>query len=66
VDTICALDRTKEPGSLGEPLYTDIVTALQEAKDEGLTHFKEMPKIIGGRYGLSSKEFTPAMVKRVI
>jgi len=63
VDTICALDRTKEPGSLGEPLYTDIVTALQEAKDEGLTHFKEMPKIIGGRYGLSSKEFTPAMVK---
>ena len=63
VDTICALDRTKEPGSLGEPLYTDIVTAIQEATDEGLTHFKEMPKIIGGRYGLSSKEFTPAMVK---
>ena len=63
VDTICALDRTKEPGSLGEPLYTDIVTAIQEATNEGLTHFKEMPKIIGGRYGLSSKEFTPAMVK---
>ena len=63
VDTICALDRTKEPGSVGEPLYTDIVTAIQEAKDEGLTHFKDIPKIIGGRYGLSSKEFTPAMVK---
>ena len=63
VDTICALDRTKEPGSLGEPLYTDVITGLQEAVNEGIEHFSEMPKVIGGRYGLSSKEFTPAMVK---
>ena len=63
VDTICALDRTKEPGSVGEPLYTDIVTGMQEAINEGLINFKKIPKIIGGRYGLSSKEFTPAMVK---
>ncbi|MEA1940510.1 MAG: pyruvate:ferredoxin (flavodoxin) oxidoreductase, partial [Candidatus Caldatribacteriota bacterium] len=63
VETICALDRTKEPGSLGEPLYTDVVTGLQEAMNEGLAHFAKMPKVIGGRYGLSSKEFTPAMVK---
>ena len=65
VDTICALDRTKEPGCVGEPLYIDIVTAIQEAKNEGLIHFEKMPKIIGGRYGLSSKEFTPAMVKGI-
>ncbi len=55
VKKIAVLDRTKEPGSLGEPLYLDVVTALQ---NKNLT-------IIGGRYGLSSKEFTPAMVKAV-
>jgi len=61
---IAVLDRTKEPGSLGEPLYLDIVSALSEAKEEGLLHM-EIPYIIGGRYGLSSKEFTPGMVKAV-
>lgn len=65
VNTIAALDRTKEPGSIGEPLYTDIVTAIQEGISEGITSFKKTPKITGGRYGLSSKEFTPAMVKGV-
>jgi len=61
---IAVLDRTKEPGSLGEPLYLDVVSALSEAKEEGLLHM-EIPYIIGGRYGLSSKEFTPGMVKAV-
>lgn len=59
VQKIAVLDRTKEPGAIGEPLYLDVVTALQEAWDGVL------PKVIGGRYGLSSKEFTPAMVKAV-
>lgn len=57
---VAVLDRTKEPGSTGEPLYLDCVTALYEEWRHGL-----MPGIIGGRYGLSSKEFTPAMVKAV-
>lgn len=64
VRQIAVLDRTKEPGSLGEPLYLDIITALNEAKAEGSLGF-EMPHIIGGRYGLSSKEFTPGMIKSV-
>src|SRR5215467_569835 len=55
--TIAVLDRTKEPGSTGEPLYQDVVTALAEAKRN--------VRVVGGRYGLSSKEFTPAMVKGV-
>ncbi len=59
VKKIAALDRTKEPGSIGEPLYQDIVTALQEARLAVRT------EVVGGRYGLSSKEFTPAMVKGV-
>jgi pyruvate-ferredoxin/flavodoxin oxidoreductase len=63
VKIISTLDRTKEPGSIGEPLYTDIVTAIQEGVSMGISHFKEVPKIVGGRYGLSSKEFTPAMIK---
>ncbi len=62
--SIAVLDRTKEPGSLGEPLYLDVVSALNEAKEEGSLSF-EMPHIIGGRYGLSSKEFTPAMIKAI-
>jgi pyruvate-ferredoxin/flavodoxin oxidoreductase len=60
---IAVLDRTKEPGAAGEPLYTDVVTSLNEGMTLGLTTFKQIPRIIGGRYGLSSKEFTPAMVK---
>jgi pyruvate-ferredoxin/flavodoxin oxidoreductase len=61
VKTVCVLDRTKEPGSGGEPLYLDVVNALVESHGAG--KFPHIPKIIGGRYGLSSKEFTPAMVK---
>ncbi|MFW5701666.1 MAG: pyruvate:ferredoxin (flavodoxin) oxidoreductase, partial [Bacteroidota bacterium] len=63
--TIAVLDRTKEPGATGEPLYLDIVDALYEGLEEGYGNLKSMPKVIGGRYGLSSKEFTPAMVKAV-
>ncbi len=66
---IAVLDRTKEPGSAGEPLYQDVVTAVYEgAMNDGLSSMVHRPssiKIIGGRYGLSSKEFTPAMVKAV-
>jgi pyruvate-ferredoxin/flavodoxin oxidoreductase len=65
VTKIAVLDRTKEPGSLGEPLYLDIRTAVGEAMAEGKAPFKEYPLIVGGRYGLGSKEFTPAMVKAV-
>ncbi len=61
VRAIAALDRTKEPGSAGEPLYQDVLTAILEAQTNGAPP----PRIIGGRYGLSSKEFTPAMVKRI-
>ncbi len=55
---VAVLDRTKEPGSMGEPLYLDVVAALAEAD-------RPMPTVIGGRYGLSSKEFTPGMVAGV-
>jgi pyruvate-ferredoxin/flavodoxin oxidoreductase len=65
VKTIAALDRTKEPGAIGEPLYLDVVTAVAEGLAGGLAPFKTQPQIIGGRYGLSSKEFTPAMIKGV-
>ncbi len=63
---IAVLDRTKEPGSPGEPLYMDVLAALEEARVTGLTRFSGQPRIFGGRYGLSSKEFTPAMVKAVL
>lgn len=63
--SIAVLDRTKEPGAVGEPLYLDVVSALDEAEAAGLGRFVQRPKVIGGRYGLSSKEFTPAMVKAV-
>jgi pyruvate-ferredoxin/flavodoxin oxidoreductase len=63
--TIVVLDRTKEPGSAGEPLYQDVVTTISEATGCGLTPFGQIQRIIGGRYGLASKEFTPAMVKAV-
>ena len=65
VKKIAVLDRTKESGSTGEPLYLDVVTALSETISAGKTSLKSMPKVVGGRYGLSSKEFTPAMVKAV-
>lgn len=61
---IAVLDRTKEPGATGEPLYQDVLIGLMEAFNEG--KINEMPKVIGGRYGLSSKEFTPAMVKAIV
>jgi pyruvate-ferredoxin/flavodoxin oxidoreductase len=60
VKKIAVLDRTKEAGSLGEPLYQDVVNAFMERRMNG-----NMPYIVGGRYGLSSKEFTPAMVKGI-
>jgi pyruvate-ferredoxin/flavodoxin oxidoreductase len=63
VRSIAVLDRTKEIGSVGEPLYLDVATALTEAHGSG--RIDRMPRVIGGRYGLSSKEFTPAMVKAV-
>ncbi|HQF71840.1 MAG TPA: 2-oxoacid:acceptor oxidoreductase family protein, partial [Promineifilum sp.] len=65
VKSIAVLDRTKEPGGIGEPLYLDVVSALVEHVAAGDAPFAVMPRIIGGRYGLSSKEFTPAMVKAV-
>ncbi|HSG39338.1 MAG TPA: pyruvate:ferredoxin (flavodoxin) oxidoreductase, partial [Thermoanaerobaculia bacterium] len=63
VRTLGVLDRTKEPGAVGDPLYLEILAALREARDEGL-HVPD-PQVIAGRYGLSSKEFNPAMVKAV-
>jgi pyruvate-ferredoxin/flavodoxin oxidoreductase len=65
VQTLAVLDRTKEPGAAGEPLYVDVVTAVSEALAAGKAPFRSRPRILGGRYGLSSKEFTPAMVKAV-
>src|SRR5215207_3465883 len=61
--TIGVLDRTKEPGSIGEPLYLDVVAALTTAYSSG--ELATLPRVCGGRYGLSSKEFTPAMVAGV-
>jgi pyruvate-ferredoxin/flavodoxin oxidoreductase len=61
VKNIAVLDRTKEPGSVGEPLYLDVITALAEFWQIN----SPQPKVVGGRYGLSSKEFTPAMIKGV-
>jgi pyruvate-ferredoxin/flavodoxin oxidoreductase len=65
VKQISVLDRTKEPGAPGEPLYMDVITALSETLAAGKAPFKSFPKVTGGRFGLSSKEFTPAMVKAV-
>ncbi|HUW75506.1 MAG TPA: pyruvate:ferredoxin (flavodoxin) oxidoreductase, partial [Gallionella sp.] len=62
---IAVLDRSKEPGADGEPLYKDVVTAISEAYSGGTGKFAGMPRVVGGRYGLSSKEFTPGMVKGV-
>ena len=65
VKAIAVLDRTKEPGAAGEPLYQDCMTAILEGMTSGWGQLKAPPKIVGGRYGLSSKEFTPAMIKAV-
>ena len=62
---IAVMDRTKEPGSIGEPLYLNIRTAVGEAMGKGEAPFKGYPVIVGGRYGLGSKDFTPGMVKAV-
>ena len=61
VTKIAVLDRTKESGAIGEPLYCDVRTAIGEAMSGGRSHFDRYPLVVGGRYGLSSKEFTPAM-----
>jgi pyruvate-ferredoxin/flavodoxin oxidoreductase len=63
VTSMAVLDRTKESGATGEPLYQDVLTSLVEAFNQG--KLAKLPRIVGGRYGLSSKEFTPAMVKGV-
>ncbi len=65
VRRIAVLDRTKEPGALGEPLYLDVVAAIDEALRAGMAPFSHRPLVVGGRYGLSSKEFTPAMIKGI-
>jgi pyruvate-ferredoxin/flavodoxin oxidoreductase len=65
VRQIAVLDRTKEPGSLGEPLYMDVVTALRESEQAHIDRFHHQITVIGGVYGLSSKEFTPGQVKAV-
>ncbi len=66
VRSLAVLDRTKEPGATGEPLYVDVVSGLYEAMGNGWGALRAMPRVVGGRYGLSSKEFTPAMVKAVL
>jgi len=65
VKGIAVLDRTKEPGSTGEPLYNDVLAAIYENGVENWKSFDNKIKVINGRYGLSSKEFTPPMVKRI-
>jgi pyruvate-ferredoxin/flavodoxin oxidoreductase len=65
VKAIAVMDRCKESGALGEPLYMDVVCALREAKTSGFCTLRRDPLVIGGRYGLSSKEFNPAMIKAV-
>ena len=65
VKQISVLDRTKESGAIGEPLYLDVINALHEGLKIGYGKLKTAPGVVGGRYGLSSKEFTPAMVKAV-
>jgi pyruvate-ferredoxin/flavodoxin oxidoreductase len=65
VRRIAVLDRTKEPGAVGEPLYLEVVAALTESAAEEGPRFATMPRVIGGRYGLASKELTPSMIKPV-
>ncbi len=66
VRSIAVLDRTKEPGAVGDPLYLDVVAALAEARARGLAAWKAEPRVVAGRYGLSSKEFDPACVEAVL
>ncbi|HHI80320.1 MAG TPA: pyruvate:ferredoxin (flavodoxin) oxidoreductase, partial [Planctomycetes bacterium] len=63
-EKVAVLDRTKEPGSIGEPLYQDVLTALHQAPSELRPNLENL-QVVGGRYGLSSKEFTPAMVNGI-
>ncbi len=65
VRRIAVLDRTKEPGGVGEPLYLDVSAALLEAERRGIAAWSNRPQVFGGRYGLSSKEFDPTCVKAV-
>jgi pyruvate-ferredoxin/flavodoxin oxidoreductase len=65
VKSLAVLDRTKEPGAIGEPLFLDVVAALRQAETLGLLQDTHQIRVIGGRYGLGSKEFTPSMVKAV-
>ena len=65
VNKIAVLDRTKEPGADGEPLYKDVISTIAQYHCGENSKFTQMPKVTGGRFGLSSKEFTPAMVKSV-
>ncbi|HUT64260.1 MAG TPA: pyruvate:ferredoxin (flavodoxin) oxidoreductase, partial [Anaerolineae bacterium] len=65
VKTIGVLDKTKEPGAIGEPLYQDVRTAIDEVMESGECKLETNPIIVGGRYGLGSKDFTPAMTKAV-
>ena len=62
---IAVLDRTKEPGAVGEPLYLEVVAAIAEGMDRDEPAFAAVPRVIGGRYGLSSKEMTPQMIKPI-
>jgi pyruvate-ferredoxin/flavodoxin oxidoreductase len=62
---VAVLDRTKEPGAIGDPLYLDVVAALGKARNAGLLSGREAPAVVGGRYGLSSKEFDPRCVRAV-
>jgi pyruvate-ferredoxin/flavodoxin oxidoreductase len=62
---IGVLEKTKEPGAPAEPLHLDVLAALRAARDEGFNHWETDPVVVGGRFGLSSKEFTPAMAKAV-
>ena len=63
---VTVLDRTKELGAMGEPLYQEVSASISEARANGLLPRSFDPVVLGGRYGLGSKEFTPAMVKGVI
>ncbi|MES0490599.1 MAG: pyruvate:ferredoxin (flavodoxin) oxidoreductase [Leptospirales bacterium] len=65
VKVVAVLDRTKEPGAIGEPLLVDVMGAIYDNADENYKKFKNTIKVIGGRYGLSSKEFNPAMIKGI-
>jgi pyruvate-ferredoxin/flavodoxin oxidoreductase len=65
VRSVCVLDRTKEPGAVGDPLYLEVLAALREAEEMSLSAFVAAPKVVGGRYGLSSKEFDPPMVQAI-